>query len=50
MGSGPQLHHSKEEVRIGRPSRREDVKQRWTRGADVEDASTTGTRFCTIHR
>lgn len=28
----------------------EDGKHRWTRGVDVEDASTTETLSCTIHR
>lgn len=47
----PELRREEEVVKgTARPRRREDGRQRWIRGADVEVASTTRTHSCTILR
>lgn len=47
----PDLRREEEAVNgTARLRRREGGRQRWIRGADVEVASTTGTRSCTILR
>lgn len=47
----PDLRREEEVVNsTAQPRRREEGRQRWIRGADVEVASTTGTHSCTILR